>query len=190
LSFDFDILAEESGMWRECADLAMHHVDMMFQVVCTMGYPVGLEACLTGMELPGKQGMTGADAPKLWKMDPETVLEYVKGDVTGPLQLAEIAEERKGIVWRSKRGNPMFCPIEHWFTVEECLALPLPDTSWMTDPKPREYYYKWVGEADQRAAQEAYLQESDRVCHEIRQEARRYEEMRDTIYGPGGRNRR
>jgi len=190
LSFDFDILAEESGMWRECADLAMHHVDIMFQVVCTMGYPVGLNACLTSMGLPGKQGMTGADAPRIWKTEPEAVLEYVKGDVTGPLLLAEEVTTVKCIHWLSKRGNPMLCPIDQWLTIEECLALPLPDTSWMTDPKPREHYYKWIGEADKRAAVDACQDESGRLAHEYRQEVRQHEEMRDTIYGPGRRNRR
>jgi len=190
LSFDFDILAEESGMWRLCADLALHHVDMMFQVMCIMGYPVGLETCLKGMGLPGKQGMTGADAPRIWKTDPEAVLEYVKGDVTGPLLLAEKVEEIKDIHWRSRRGNPMVCQIDHWLTVEECLALPLPDTSWMTDAKPREYYYKWIAEADKPAALDACQDESDHLAHEYRQEARQREEMRGTIYGPGGRDRR
>jgi hypothetical protein len=147
LSFDFDILAEESGMHAECADLAMHHVDMMFQVICLLGYPIGLETCLKGMELPGKQGMTGADAPRLWKTDPQTVLTYVSGDVTGPLRLAEMVAETKAIRWYSKHGYRMTCLIDHWLTVEECLKHPQPDTSWMSDPKPREHYYRWMEKA-------------------------------------------
>jgi hypothetical protein len=35
--FDFDILAEESGMLAECKGLAVNHVDMMFHVLCRLG---------------------------------------------------------------------------------------------------------------------------------------------------------
>ena len=37
LGFDFDILAEESGMLAECRRLAIGHVDMMFHVLCRLG---------------------------------------------------------------------------------------------------------------------------------------------------------
>jgi hypothetical protein len=40
----------------------------------------------------------------------------------------------------------MVCAIDHWLTVEECLALPVPDTSWMTEPRPREAYYSWIND--------------------------------------------
>src|SRR5450756_1334320 len=34
LAFDFDVLAEESGLPSDCAELALGHVDMMFHAVC------------------------------------------------------------------------------------------------------------------------------------------------------------
>jgi len=43
LGFDFDILAEESGAAASCREFALGHVDMMFHVFCSLGYPVGLE---------------------------------------------------------------------------------------------------------------------------------------------------
>ena len=47
--FDFAVLAEESGMVAECADLAInHHCDMMLISVCKLGWPVGLEALAIG----------------------------------------------------------------------------------------------------------------------------------------------
>ena len=43
LGFDFDILAEESGMPGECSRLARSHVDMMFHAFCDRGFPIGLD---------------------------------------------------------------------------------------------------------------------------------------------------
>ena len=37
VGFDLDVLAEESGMWKECKQLAVAHVDMMFHVLCKLG---------------------------------------------------------------------------------------------------------------------------------------------------------
>jgi hypothetical protein len=48
LSFDFDILAEESGMFNECKDLALNHVDMMFHFFASKGFPLGLDAASKG----------------------------------------------------------------------------------------------------------------------------------------------
>ena len=36
--FDFDVLAEESGLREECQQLALSHVDMMFHLFCVRGY--------------------------------------------------------------------------------------------------------------------------------------------------------
>ncbi len=60
LGFDFDVLAEESGLGAKCRRLALEHVDMMFHVLCKLGYPLGLETAATGMKLAGKtEGMDG-----------------------------------------------------------------------------------------------------------------------------------
>ena len=70
LGFDFDILAEEcrDRDWaRECANLAMLHVDVAFQMLTEMGYMIGLETCARGLGLEGKtEGMHGDLAPILW----------------------------------------------------------------------------------------------------------------------------
>src|SRR5665811_614876 len=49
LGFDFDILAEESGAAASCKECALGHVDMMFQVFCSLGYPVALDKAAHGM---------------------------------------------------------------------------------------------------------------------------------------------
>jgi len=67
VGFDFDVLAEESGMVQKCINLASNHVDMMFHVLCRLGYAVSLDSAAKGMGLAGKKaGMTGAQIPKLW----------------------------------------------------------------------------------------------------------------------------
>ena len=80
LAFDFDILAEESGMVAECADLAInHHCDMLFMSVCHFGWMVGLDALCAGAKVESKlhnvtlstgeaiTDMSGAKAPELWQ---------------------------------------------------------------------------------------------------------------------------
>ena len=52
--FDFDVLAEESGLLEECRKLALSHVDMMFHLFCAKGYPLALSTASKGMGLPGK----------------------------------------------------------------------------------------------------------------------------------------
>ena len=49
IRFDFDILAEESGMHAKCKLLALGHVDMMFHVLCQLGFGVSLNAAARGM---------------------------------------------------------------------------------------------------------------------------------------------
>src|SRR5260370_14536280 len=79
LGFDFDILADESGAAASCKECALGHVDMMFHVFCSLGYPVGLDKAAQGMGLPGQQpGLSGIKAPALCAQGHfKAVLEYV-----------------------------------------------------------------------------------------------------------------
>lgn len=146
LSFDFDILAEESGTHAECAELATNHVDMMFQVFCTRGYPLGLDTVAKGLGLSGKvEGMSGALAPQLWADGKyEQVLEYVAQDVRTTLEVALAVEKRGGFSWIAKSGRRNSLDIKRWLTVKECLKLPESDNSWMSDPIPRERFTSWM----------------------------------------------
>jgi len=150
LSFDFRTLAEESGLWDECIDLALNHVDMMFQIVCLKGFPIGLDRACKGMGLQGKpEGMTGALAPVLWQQgEYEKVLDYVSSDVTEPLALAEAVERRGSLTWQTKRGTYANAIIDRWLTVKECLELPRPDTSWMDNPLTRGHFLEWITKRD------------------------------------------
>jgi hypothetical protein len=147
LGFDFDVLAEESGMDRECAELAVEHVDPLFHAVCTLGYPLSLQKASEGMNLPGKlAGMSGSEAPARWAEGRHSeVLEYVTQDVSATLELAVACEKRRELAWITRRGTRRYLPIpEGWLRVREARLLPVPDTSWMSDPPNRERYTGWA----------------------------------------------
>lgn len=146
LSFDFDVLAEESGMHAECAELALHHVDMMFHVFCLRGHFLGLDKAAKGLGLSGKvEGMSGAKAPKLWADGQfDTVLEYVAQDVRTTLDVALKVEEIGMVEWTSQKGRRNFIDIDRWLTVTEALSLPFPDTSWMDNPVSRGKFAEWM----------------------------------------------
>ncbi len=144
--FDFDILAEESGMHKQCKALALNHIDMMFHFHCSKGYPLGLDAAAKGMGLPGKpEGMDGAKAPELWPADPHRVMSYCATDVLNTLAVAEAVEAAGRLNWTARSGNPNSWPCKKWLTVKEALELPEPDTSWMSTPWAREKFYGWTG---------------------------------------------
>lgn len=146
LGFDFDILAEESGMHTACCELARNHVDMMFAFFCLQGYPLGLDTAAKGMGLPGKPaGMDGSKAPLLWSQGEfETVLNYVTQDVITTLELAAGVEERGQLRWKTRAGKPTRVSIPSWMPVIEALALPLPNVKWMRHPMTRERFMGWM----------------------------------------------
>jgi hypothetical protein len=161
LGFDFDILAEESGMGISCCDLAMDHVDMMFHVFCLKGFGIGLDKAAKGMGLPGKmEGMDGSLAPKYWATGRrQEVLEYVAQDVRTTLDLALAVEKRHQLVWIDRFGNRKNMDIQgEWLTVRQALKLPIPDTSYMRNPWKRSKFTGWmdgVRDKDQPDTQKA-----------------------------------
>lgn len=150
LAFDFDILAEESGMGAECQQLATAHVDMMFHIVCEKGFPVALKNAASGLKVPGKlAGVSGIDAPALWAAGKfETVADYVAQDVRTTLAVAVESERRKNFAWTTRRGTLGSMSLSGgWLTVEAACKLPKPDTSWMPDPPSRGDFRSWFRKA-------------------------------------------
>lgn len=147
LGFDFDILGEESGMHEECKGLALNHIDMMFHFFASKGFPLGLDAASKGMGLPGKpEGMDGAMAPVLWANgEYHRVLSYNSLDAENTLGLAQAVDNAGYLGWTAKSGRPNTWHCDRWMTVKEAMGLPLPDTSWMSDPWGREKFYGWTG---------------------------------------------
>ena len=147
LGFDLDILAEESGMTDECRHIALNHVDMMFHFYCTLGYPLGLDKAAQGMGTPGKpEGMNGALANEMWNNgDRLPVVQYCASDVRSTLALATECETRQRLQWTSNTGRQRFFNLATgWITVRKALDIPAPDTSWMTDPIPRDTFTAWL----------------------------------------------
>ena len=148
LSFDFNVLAEESKLIARCAALALAHVDMMFQVLCSQGHFLSLAKAAAGMKLPGKlAGITGAQAPQMWKAGRYgEVLAYNLQDVRVTAELAAAGEGAKELRWKTKNETTASMPLPAgWLTVREALALPEPDTSWMsTKPPSRLTPLSWI----------------------------------------------
>jgi hypothetical protein len=164
LKFDFDILAEESGMHDECVELALNSVDMMYQIFCMKGYPVAMQRTAEGMGLQGKtEGMSGKLAPILWRSKPEDgialiaagfpytskrenqdlVLEYVLQDSVTTLEIFEESQRTNYLTWIAKSGRINSYRLSDWRRVRELIDLPTPDQSWMTDPIEKESFTSW-----------------------------------------------
>ena len=153
LGFDFDVLAEESGLIEECRTLARNHVDMMFHVVCEKGFPVALKNAASGLGVQGKlAGVEGIDAPALWANGQyDVVTDYVAQDVRATLAVARKAETRRSFKWTTRKGTASSMPLPRgWLTVEAAARLPLPDTSWMSDPPSRGDFMSWLWDNDDR----------------------------------------
>ena len=147
LGMDFRLLSQEAASRRRCRQLARHHVDMMFQVHCERGHPVALDKAAEGMGIRGKlDGLSGKQMPGLWSRgEYERVLEYVADDVRLILQVAQQAEANHKLTWITRAGQPFEMPLHKgWLTVDECLNLPLPDTSWMPKAIPRDAFSDWL----------------------------------------------
>lgn len=158
-SFDLRVLADESGLWKECGALALNHVDLMAWVVCANGYRLSLQTALDGAGLGGKlRGFalpdgtlidpSGANAPRVWADGHrEAVLAYLRHDVEQLGKLVTTVAARRALSWKSKSGRPMQLSRATPPTVRECLAMPLPDTSWMrNDPPSRSELIEWIPE--------------------------------------------
>lgn len=147
LGFDFDILAEESGDLALCKQCALGHVDMMFHLLCLLGYPVGLDKAAQGMGLKGKPaGMSGEKAPRLWAAGHhQQVLDYVAQDVRIALDVALAVEKRRRFEWITRKGTRRSEAMPSgWLSVERAMHLPKPDTSWMMTPISRNEPLVWT----------------------------------------------
>lgn len=149
VGFDFDILAEESGMAAECRSLAIDHVDMMFHVFCQKGFPVSFDAAAKGVGLFEKLNpIDSSEVPALWQRGKtKKVLDYLKRQCHTTLEIAITSEQQRFFSWVPKRKRNANTLDIHggWDTVREAVARPLPDTSWMTTPAwDREKFTGWL----------------------------------------------
>jgi hypothetical protein len=146
VGFDFNILAEESGMHMACCELARAHVDMMFHFFCRKGHTLGLDRAAKGMGLAGKmEGMDGSQAPLLWQSkEYDKVLAYLTQDVITTLNLAEEVAAHGRLRWSTRGGKANRVAIPRWLSVSEALALPLPKNTWVRNPMTRQSFISWM----------------------------------------------
>jgi hypothetical protein len=147
VGFDFAILAEVSGKLRTCRRLATTHVDMMFHVMCQLGYGVSLNSAAKGMNLPGKySGLSGSQVPGLWAQGKrKRVLDYVAQDVRIELSLAKTCEACGYLRWitRSDKRREMRLP-KGLLAVEVAQKLPERATPWMFNEWSRRRFTAWL----------------------------------------------
>jgi hypothetical protein len=145
LSFDLRWISHAAGDRKLAAEIALDLYDPMFQFMCQRGFPIGLASVGEALGIGEKKLMSGADAPQEWASgNRQRVLDYVAGDcrITEAI-VARIVELRE-VRWKTKKGTLSREPMRALLKVRECLALPLPDTSWMGEPIPREKFYAWL----------------------------------------------
>jgi len=155
--FDFNVLAQESGLIDECIQLALDHIDLMMMVTFTKGHYLSLQAALNGSGLGGKlknvilsdgtvlKNMDGAKAPGMWaKGEYEAVMAYLKEDVVQLLALAEMTIRNKSLHWLSRSGNRQKMPVYRLLTARECFKIPEPDVSWQRNPPLRSDFISWI----------------------------------------------
>ncbi len=146
MNFYFNVMAEESGLVEECANLALGHVDIMFHAVCVLGHFVSLDKTAQGMGIEGKlTGIEGSEVPLLWAEGRHTeVLDYNTQDANATLELARLCEDSGAMKWVTRRGTLSRMPLSQgWLAVRDARLLPEPDTSWMTQPPKREDFFRW-----------------------------------------------
>jgi hypothetical protein len=138
--FDFDVLAEESGMRARCSALALSHIDMMFHLVCHLGFGVSLNAAARGMRLMRSEKRTGSLIPKMWADGRyEGVFNHVARDARITLALATTCRERGFVRWITRWGSGRMLRLPHgWLNVRASQALPnlspsVRDSRWSRD---------------------------------------------------------
>jgi len=147
VGFDFDILAEESGLLDECKRLALDHVDMMFHVLCQRGFGVSLVSAAKAMGfLAKKDGIDGTNAPRLWAEGKRgRVLEYVASDAQVTLQLATICERMGWLCWTTRAGRRQEMRLRRgWLSVRDAQRLPPPRIAWMCKYWSRAKWTAWM----------------------------------------------
>lgn len=148
-SFDFDVLAEETGDYATCAKLAFDHYDLIHHVLVAVGYKKSLDSCCEGSGIRGKahavrlndgtllESMSGREAPRMWGAgEHSAVLAYLKEDVRATLELAMAMRSTGKIAWVTASGRPRSSSFPRLFTVRETMEMRLPNQSWMDPPWP------------------------------------------------------
>lgn len=145
LSFDLRWLGHVAQEMQLASDVAHDLYDPMFQFAMQKGFPIGLAAAAEGFGIAQKKLMAAERAPVEWAAgNHQLVLDYVACDCTLTNQVVSAIERTRTVRWRTKRGETKSEPIPSLRPVREVMQDPLPDQSWMSDPKPMSSYWAWT----------------------------------------------
>jgi len=116
------VIAEESAESNLCRQLAQNHVDMMFHVLCQLGYGIALDSAARGTGIKGKpRGVNSAAAPVLVdEKKPRKSFPVCGTDARTTLNLARICEARGRLTWLTRSGRTRSLRMSSgWLTVKQ-----------------------------------------------------------------------
>lgn len=142
--FDWNMLATESGEFKLCRELAEHHVDMMFHVVCARGHRLSLGKAARGMGVA--RNVDGWDAEALWNQRRyDVALARLTRDVRVTLQIAERCQARGALDWTADSGRVACLSLPAgWLSVAEASQLPAPNVAGLSYPTCRSSVTGWM----------------------------------------------
>jgi uncharacterized protein YprB with RNaseH-like and TPR domain len=132
--------------------LAWDGYDIMYQFMCTHGYPTSMNSILLGSNLSSKTG-SGKDAIDAWigpnatKSTKNGVLDYCASDVNCLASIYDMLVEKKQGVRYSKAGKRSYFSWKRMLTVEQATNqynMDPPDVSWMKDPIDPLRSVRWI----------------------------------------------
>jgi hypothetical protein len=151
LSFDLKWLGYHAKDMELAARIALKLYDPMFQFFNQTGYPVGLSKVAEAMQIPQQKLMAGADAPKQWCAgNHRAVMDYVLGDCQMTNLVVGAIQKHRQVRWVTSKGYISAKPMSKLKTVEDVLADPEPDQSWMDAPLRREKFCSWLTQTVER----------------------------------------
>ena len=148
LHFDMKWIGHHAGDMALAARIALEIYDPMFQFFNDQGYPVGLASVAEGLGIAQTKAMNSADAPREWRAgNYGAVKEYVLGDCQMTNQVVQAIRDSGRIRWVNRSGERKSKPMQRLMTVEQVIAAPGPDQSWMDRPLAKAAFHRWVDEA-------------------------------------------
>ena len=122
---DFKLLAKLLPHKRDLLiSLCLNSIDIPFISGTVLGMMMSLNSVGTSLGFEAKR--SSSTIPDLWKVNKFEVLQHVSTDTFMTVAILRKAGISKTIVWTTQKGHTKtWCPVE-FFTVRECLQMPLP----------------------------------------------------------------
>lgn len=145
LSFDLRWLNHTAGCLSLAREIALDLFDPMFQFAMRKGYPIALAAAAEGLGIQETKLMSADRAPVEWKRgNHQLVLDYVARDCQLTNKVVAEIEAQGEVRWRTKKGVFKSEQLGELRPVREVMKDPLPDQSWMTEPREPSSYWAWL----------------------------------------------